>query len=129
MYRNITTENIGLIGTVNNAQVMLRNISSTVGITHTANRIRDLIRIFTENIILSEQLQQIEGIVKYISDTIGFTDVATKFRVLGIGFDTGDYITLSLINLSNFITSTQQDTGDMIRFSAYNSGDMRITDD
>ena len=129
MYRNITTENIGLIGTVNNAQVMLRNISSTVGITHTANRIRDLIRIFTENIILSEQLQQIEGIVKYISDTIGFTDVATKFRVLGIGFDTGDYITLSLINLSNFITSTQQDTGDMIRFSAYNSEDMRITDD
>ena len=49
--------------------------------------------------------------------------------MLGIGFDTGDYITTALINLSNFITSTQQNVDDMIGFTSFDSGDMMITDD
>ena len=127
MLRNIAIETVGLLESLSIGYV--RNISSTVGINHEGFRIRDLIRLFTENVGITEQLDHIEGIVKYISDTVGFTDAVSKFRILGIGFNTGDYITTALINLSNFITSTQQDTGDMIRFSAYNSGDMRITDD
>jgi hypothetical protein len=127
MYRNIAIETVGLVETL--SLRFVRNISSTVGITETTNRLRNIIRLFTENILLSEQLDNIEGIVKYISDTVGFTDTVAKFRILGIGFDTGDYITTALINLSNFITSTQQDTGDMIRFTSFDSGDMKITDD
>jgi len=127
MLRNIAIETVGLLESLSIGYV--RNISSTVGINHVGFRIRDLLRNFSENVGLTEQLDHIEGIVKYISDTVGFTDTVAKFRILGIGFDTGDYITLSLINLSNFITSTQQDTGDMIRFTSFDSGDMRITDD
>jgi len=127
MLRNIAIETVGLLESLSIGYV--RNISSTVGINHVGFRIRDLLRNFSENVGLTEQLDHIEGIVKYISDSIGFTDTVSKFRILGIGFDTGDYITLSLINLSNFITSTQQDTGDMIRFTSFDAGDMRITDD
>jgi hypothetical protein len=127
MLRNIAIETVGLLESLSIGYV--RNISSTVGINHEGFRIRDLLRNFSDSVGLTEQLTNIEGIVKYISDTVGFTDTVNKFRILGIGFDTGDYITLSLINISNFITSTQQDVGDMIRFSAYNSEDMRITDD
>lgn len=127
MLRNIAIETVGLLESLSIGYV--RNISSTVGINHVGFRIRDLLRNFSENVGLTEQLDHIEGIVKYISDTVGFTDTVAKFRILGIGFDTGDYITLSLINLSNFITSTQQDTGDMFGFTSFDSGDMKITDD
>ena len=127
MLRNIAIETVGLLESLSIGYV--RNVSSTVGINHVGFRIRDLLRNFSENVGLTEQLDHIEGIVKYISDSIGFTDTVSKFRILGIGFDTGDYITLSLINLSNFITSTQQDTGDMFGFTSFDAGDMRITDD
>ena len=127
MLRNIAIETVGLLESLSIGYV--RNVSSTVGINHVGFRIRDLLRNFSENVGLTEQLDHIEGIVKYISDSIGFTDTVSKFRILGIGFDTGDYITLSLINLSNFITSTQQDTGDMFGFTSFDSGDMKITDD
>ena len=127
MLRNIAIETVGLLESLSIGYV--RNISSTVGINHEGFRIRDLLRNFSENVGLTEQLDHIEGIVKYISDTVGFTDTVAKFRILGIGFDTGDYITTSLINLSNFITSTQQDTGDMFGFTSFDAGDMKITDD
>ena len=127
MLRNIAIETVGLVESLSIGYV--RNISSIVGINHEGFRIRDLLRNFSDNVGLTEQLTHIEGIVKYISDTVGFTDTVAKFRILGIGFDTGDYITTALINLSNFITSTQQDTGDMIRFTSFDAGDMKITDD
>ena len=124
MLRNIAIETVGLLESLSIGYV--RNISSTVGINHVGFRIRDLLRNFSENVGLTEQLDHIEGIVKYISDTVGFTDTVSKFpRILGIGFDTGDYITPSLINLSNFITSTQQDTGDMFGFTSFDAGDMK----
>jgi len=127
MLRNIAIETVGLLESLSIGYV--RNISSTVGINHEGFRIRDLLRNFSDNVGLTEQFTHIEGIVKYISDTVGFTDTVSKFRILGIGFDTGDYITTSLINLSNFITSTQQDTGDMFGFTSFDAGDMKITDD
>jgi len=127
MVRNIIPETVGLIEALSIGFV--RNISSTVGLTESTNRLRSIVRLFSDNVGLTEQVVFIEGIVKYISDTIGLTDTVAKFRILGIGFDTGDYITTALINLSNFITSTQQDTGDMIRFTSFDAGDMKITDD
>lgn len=127
MVRNIVIDTVGLVEALSIGFV--RNISSTVGLTETTNRLRNIIRLFTENVGLTEQVLFIEGIVKYISDTIGLTDTVAKFRILGIGFDTGDYITTALIDLSNFITSTQQDTGDMIGFTSFDAGDMKITDD
>ena len=104
-------------------------MSSTLALDEGIIKARIMYRNIADNIIITENMNFIEGIVKYISDTINFTDVATHFRVLGISFNTGDYITTALINLSNFITSTQQDTGDMIRFTSFDAGDMRITDD
>jgi len=127
MVRNIIPETVGLIEALSIGFV--RNISSTVGLTESTNRLRNIVRLFSENVGLTEQILFIEGIVKYISDIIGLTDTVAKFRILGIGFDTGDYITTALINLSNFITSTQQDTGDMFGFTSFDAGDMKITDD
>jgi len=129
MYRNIVTDTINIAEVNQNLKIIIRNMSSTLALDEGMVRVRIMFKNIADNIIITENMNFIEGIVKYISDTINFTDVATHFRILGISFNTGDYITLSLINLSNFITSTQQDTGDMIRFSAYNSEDMRITDD
>jgi len=103
-------------------------ISSTVGVTELSNQVNGFSKVFNDIMKLTDSKNFVSGIVKYISDTVGLVGTAFQIRLISFAFDTGDYVTLSLINLSNFITSTQQDVGDMTRFSAYNSGDMKVTD-
>ena len=147
MVRNFS-QTVGVTEASNRLGVLMRNFSNTIGITETSLRVGSLIRwvssnigitgfsnritgfskVFNDIIQLSESKNFVTGIVKLISDTVGLVGTAFQIRLISFAFDTGDYVTLSLINLSNFITSTQQDVGDMTRFSAYNSGDMKVTD-
>ena len=119
---------IGITETSLRVGSLIRWVSSNIGITGFSNRITGFSKVFNDIIQLSESKNFVTGIVKYISDTIGLVGTAFQIRLISFAFDTGDYVTLSLINLSNFITSTQQDVGDMTRFSAYNSGDMKVSD-
>ena len=119
---------IGITETSLRVGSLIRWVSSNIGITGFSNRITGFSKVFNDIIQLSESKNFVTGIVKLISDTVGLVGTAFQIRLISFAFDTGDYVTLSLINLSNFITSTQQDVGDMTRFSAYNSGDMKVTD-
>ena len=105
---------------------LFRWISSTIGLTETKNHALGFSKIFNDIMQLSDSKNVVSGIVKYISDTVGLVGTAIQFRLIAFEVNAGDFITLSLINLSNFITSTQQDTGDMTGFSAFNSGDMKV---
>jgi hypothetical protein len=130
MFRNITTDNVGITEGLIRARVILRNITvDSIGITESLNRLRSLIREFNEIVGLSETMIFVEGIVKYVSDIVGLTEQAIKFRILGISYNTGDYIAKRLINLSTFVSLSLNNIGDMIRLSSLNSGDMKFNDD
>ena len=120
------TQAIGITESSERFGLLFRRISSTIGITETKNNALGFAKIINDILQLTDSKNFVSGIVKYISDTVGIVGTAIQFRLIAFEVDAGDFITLSLINLSNFITSTQQDMGDMTRFSAFNSGDMNV---
>ena len=125
LIRNFSTA-VGITGVSNRTVSLLRNLSSDVGITGVSNKIRGISLTFSDIMQLTESKNYVSGIVKYISDTVGLVATSLQIRLIAFTVNTGDFIASSLIDLSNFITSTQQDTGDMTGFSAFNSGDMKV---
>ena len=130
MYRNITTEIIGLTEGLIRARIMFRNVTlESIGLTEASQRLLSISLNISSSIGLTEASNNFTGVVKYISDIVGLTEHAVKFRVLGISYNTGDYIAKSLINLSTFVSLSLNNIGDMIRLSSLNSGDMKFNDD
>ena len=125
LFKNFS-QSIGITESSERYGSLFRWISSTIGLTESSNRITGFSKIFNDIIQLSDSKNIISGIVKYISDTVGLVGTAIQFRLIAFTVNTGDFITLSLIDLSNFITSTQQDTGDMTGFTSFDAGDMKV---
>ena len=125
LFKNFS-QTIGITESSERHGSLFRWISSTIGLTESSNRITGFSKIFTDIIQLSDSKNIVSGIVKYISDTVGLVGTAIQFRLIAFTVNTGDFITMTLIDLSNFITSTQQDTGDMIGFTSFDSGDMKV---
>ena len=133
LLRNVIT-NVQVLNpteAVNTARVMFRNITTeNVGITEVSQRLRAIVKTFSDTVGLVELRNFIEGIVKIpTTDIIGLTVLANRIRDVFISHNLGIFTQTDAVNIDTFTATDAINLNDMTTIASYNSGDFIIIDD
>ena len=133
LLRNVIT-NVQVLNpteAVNRARVMFRNTTTeNVGITESLVRLRAIVKTFSDTVGLVELRNFIEGIIKIpTTDIIGLTVLVNRIRDVFISHNLGIFTQTDAVNIDTFTATDAINLNDMTTIASYNSGDFIIIDD
>ena len=133
LLRNVIT-NVQVLNpteAVNRARVMFRNTTTeNVGITELSQRLRAIVKTLSYTVGLVELRNFVEGIIKVATtDIIGLTVLANRIRDVFISHNLGIFTQTDAVNIDTFTATDAINLNDMTTIASYNSGDFIIIDD
>ena len=133
LLRNVIT-NVQVLNpteAVNRAMIMFRNTTTeNVGITELSQRLRAIVKTLSSTVGLVELRNFVEGIIKVATtDIIGLTVLANRIRDVFISHNLGIFTQTDAVNIDTFTATDAINLNDMTTIDSYNSGDFIIIDD